>query len=60
MELDLPKAQGKVTGKGRKSFNMNNHKKSWKNKCRGRKKNPQQPNNSETDKTKNKIHSKIH
>lgn len=27
MELDLPKAQGKVTGKGRKPFNMNNHKK---------------------------------
>lgn len=61
MELDLPKAQGKEAGKGRKAFNMNNHKFSWKNKCRGREKNPQQPNNnSEIDKTKNKIHSQIH
>lgn len=40
MELDLPKAQGKEAGKGRKAFNMNNHKFSWKNKCRGREKKP--------------------
>lgn len=40
MELALPKAEGKEVGKGRKSFNMNNYKFSWKNKCRGRKKKP--------------------
>lgn len=61
MKLALPKAQGKEAKKGRKPFNMNNHKFIWKNKGREReKKNKPTKQNSETDKTKNKIHSKIY
>lgn len=51
MELALPKAEGKEVGKGRKPFNMNNHKFSWKKKCRGRKKENQ--NNQTTQKQTN-------
>lgn len=54
MELALPKAQGNEAGKGRKHFNINNHKFSWKIKCRGRKKTPKQPNKTQKH-TKQKI-----
>lgn len=61
MVLALPKAEGKEAGKGRKPLNMNNHKCSWKNICRGGNKTPKQPNNYlETNKYKNKIQSKLH